>query len=347
MLIPSGNVRSAPAAHRIGRARRAPEIASGAAPEDAADLETEGGTDMTRVGKRSSAVISVLVLPLAALFAARAAEEPAPESATVAEEKVQEEVDERLAERRRAMMQEAQTALEETESALAALDEGRNQDALDALARATGKLELLVARDPELALAPIDVDVVTHDLYATPEAIRKARERAEELLEDGEVQEARALLSGLGSEIVISVTSLPLATYPDAIKAISPLIDQGEIDEAKTALSAALNTLVVSNHVTPLPVLRARHLLDEAQALLDQEETTQEQSERIDQLVAQAREQLEMAELLGYGEKSEHQQFREQIAELERRIAGDGEDTGGLFARLRGTLDGFGRSFLD
>jgi hypothetical protein len=132
--------------------------------------------------------------------------------------------------------------LDETHVALKALEEGKSKEALEALARATGKLELLAARDPDLAVAPVDVDVVTHDLYATPRAIREAREEAGELLEDGKVQEARRLLSGLASEIVIRVTNLPLATYPDAIKEISPLIDRGETEEAKSALRAALNT---------------------------------------------------------------------------------------------------------
>lgn len=70
------------------------------------------------------------------------------------------------------------------------------------------------------------------------------------------VQRARSLLEGLGSEIVFTVTNLPLATYPDAIKAIVPMIDEGRIKEAKVALGLALNTLVLTNHVVPLPILR-------------------------------------------------------------------------------------------
>jgi hypothetical protein len=268
------------------------------------------------------------------------------------------------------MLQEAQDALEETNNALAALDQGKTKDALDALSRATGKLEMVVARDPELALAPVDVRIVTHDLYATPDRIRKARDEAEQLLDDGRVQDARAVLSDLASEIVISVTSLPLATYPDAIKAASPLIDAGKIDEAKATLNSALDTLVVTDHVIALPVLRAHEMLDEAEDLVNgrtKEAATQETAKaaktskaasgdetqvsenvqkRIDELIEGARKQLEMADLLGYGEESEHAEFRKQIAELEKRIHGD-QETGGLFAHLRKSLDDFDASLFD
>jgi soluble cytochrome b562 len=155
------------------------------------------------------------------------------------EEQVQKDIDAQAAERRKAMLQEARSALAETNAALTALDEGKTAEALDALARATGKLEILLARDPDLALAPVDVRYITQDLYGTVDDIRAAIDQVEALLDDGEVQEARALLSSLASEFVISVRNIPLAPYPDAIKAVTPLIDKGEIEEAKLALRPA------------------------------------------------------------------------------------------------------------
>ena len=264
----------------------------------------------------------------------------------VQEEGVKQELDKQLAERRKAMLEEAHAALDETRNALRALDEGETKEALEALARATGKLELLVVRDPELALAPVGVDFVTHDLYASPQSIRKARDRAEDLLEDGRIQAARNLLSGLASEIVISVTNLPLATYPDAIKAVSPLIDAGQVQEAKAALTAALNTLVVTNQVVSLPVLRARSALDEAEQLMAAETVSEEDAERVGELVKDAREQIEMAELLGYGHEDEYEEYRSEIEKLEVKIEGD-EETRGVFAKLRSSLDDFQASFFE
>lgn len=72
------------------------------------------------------------------------------------------------------------------------------------------------------------------------DSIKKAVKEAEDYLEEGKVQDARTLISGLMSQIDIRVTSISLATYPAAIKAVTPLIDQGKIDEAKAALEGEL-----------------------------------------------------------------------------------------------------------
>jgi len=301
---------------------------------------------MKRAMIRPSIVwLAAAVLFLAVVFATHAEEQEQSQESEAAEAGVEDDVARELAERRSAMLKDAHAALDETNAALKALGEGRNDDALEALARATGKLELIVARDPGLALAPIDVDYVTYDLYATPEGIRAAREDAEELLKEGKVQQARALLSGLASEIVIRVKNLPLATYPDAIKAVSPLIDAGKTDEAMAALRASLNTLVVTDHVISLPVLRARHLLDEAERLAEGDEADAEKG-KVGDLVKGARKQLEIAELLGYGDEQEHESFRRQIAELEKKFEGK-EETRGVFAKLRKSLNGFETSFFE
>lgn len=58
-----------------------------------------------------------------------------------------------IEERRKRILQEAIDALARTKDALSALEEERRDDALEALAIVTGKLKLIVARDPTLALA--------------------------------------------------------------------------------------------------------------------------------------------------------------------------------------------------
>ena len=158
---------------------------------------------------------------------------------------VQDEAARQTAEKRREIIQDAVDALRETQNALKALEQNRNPDAIRALANATGKLELVLARDPRLALAPVDVGFRIVDVYTSPDTVRETVRRAEDFLEDGMVQNARSLISDLASELVVSVENLPLATYPDAIKAVTPMIDAGKIAEAKKALQVALGTLVV------------------------------------------------------------------------------------------------------
>lgn len=253
------------------------------------------------------------------------------------ESDVQDEAQALTSDRRERILQEAIDALSGTKDALKALEEERIDDALDALATTTGRLELIIARDPELMLAPTDVAVVERDILGSQDAIRRAIQRAEEAIEDGQVQEARRILDGLGSEIVLSVTSLPLATYPDAIKAIAPLIDDGKIEEAKQGLQAALNTLVVTDHVLPLPVLRAGALLDRAEELAEQEDRSDEENEELANSLSAARNQLEMAELLGYGETTDYEELYAQIDRIEERTEGGRSGTG-FFTNIRRSM---------
>lgn len=259
------------------------------------------------------------------------------ETADSVEKDVQAETAKQAAQRRKAILQEAVDALTQTKEALTALEEERIDDALEALAVTTGKLELIVAREPSLALAPTDVSIITHDLYATKDAIQAAIDRAEDAIEDGNVQTARRILDGLGSEMVISVSNLPIATYPEAIKAITPLIDAGKIEEAKSSLHAALNTLVVTDHVVPLPVLRSDALLQRAEELAENPQRTDAENKELANKLAAVRNQLEMAQLLGYGDKRDYKPLYAQLKEIEKRTE-DGQSDKGLFDKMRASM---------
>ena len=169
------------------------------------------------------------------------------EAQAVNREQVQEsvtaETDSQLADKRTALIQEAVDALDETNAAIAAIEKGDIDAAIAALALATGKLETVVAREPDLALAPVRINHFTYDVLGSVEAVRELGKQIEDLVDDGKFQEARPLLSGFASEVVIRTTSLPLATYPDAILAATALLDDGKTDEAMTVLNAALSTL--------------------------------------------------------------------------------------------------------
>ena len=250
---------------------------------------------------------------------------------------VQDEAARQAADKRREIIQDAVDALRETQSALKALDQNRNPDALRALANATGKLELVLARDPRLALAPVDIGFRIMDVYTTPDAVEGAVGRAEDLLEDGMVQSARALISDLASELVVSVTNLPLATYPDAIKAVTPMIDAGKIAEAKNALQLALGTLVVVDTIVPLPPMRAEILLEDAEMLAEKADRTADENRRLAEHLSAARMQLQLGEALGYGDKSAFADFYSELDEIEAKTA-DGGAGRGFFDRIRSSM---------
>jgi len=285
------------------------------------------------------ATLLILVLSSTPLYAGESGlpEEPQPQSDMT--QSVQQEVDNEATnkadEKRQKILSDAGAAIDETKKALQALANKNTGEALAALERATGKLELILARDPALSLAPVDVDIVTYDLLANPDTVKAIIHEAENYLEDGEIQKARPLVANLASEIVISSTNIPLATYPAAIKAITPLIDEGRLDEARVGLQAALNTLVVTtDEIIPLPVLRAQQLLKNAEALAENEDRSLKDSETLANMLMAARTQLHMAELLGYGSKKSFKPMYEQLDMIEDKTAG-GKGGKGWFDKIK------------
>ena len=151
---------------------------------------------------------------------------------------------------------------------------------------------------------------------------------------------ARPLLSEFASEVVIRTTSLPLATYPDAILAATALLDEGKTDEAMTVLNAALSTQVVTETVIALPPLRAVAMIEKAKALLnDDGEAANDKAATEDadltaaDYVEAARQELKIAEALGYGRESDFEDLHEALDELDRQIEAQ-EDTGGIFETI-------------
>jgi len=203
---------------------------------------------------------------------------------------------------------------------------------------ATGKMALIVAREPELALAKVDINIKIYDLFARIETLEATVKQATEYLKDGEVQLARPLVSSLASEMVIESINIPLGTYPDAIIAVVPLIDKGKIDEAKSALQAALNTLViVEEEVIPLPVIRAKAILKDAEQLAESEERKEEDNKKLATLLDDAHTQLKMAEILGYGDKKAFKPMYEQLDNIKEKTK-NSKHGKGFFDKLKNQI---------
>lgn len=292
-----------------------------------------------------AALLALMLSYCLASPGARAQQPQQAEPQSQAVQAVQPEVNKRAAQasesKHAELMAEAQAAIAETERALRALNEKKTREALDALALATGKLELLLARSPRLALAPVRTDVVTHDLLAKTDTVRAAIRDARARLGDGEVQQARRLMDSLASEIEFRTQNIPLTTYPAEIKAITPLIDAGKIDEAKVRLRTLLNTLVITSEVVPLPRLRAEEQIKAAQTLAEKKNRSKDENDKLAQHLQAAREQLQMGELLGYGDRKAYKPMYQQLDEIEKKMAG-GRSGPGWFDRIRKQLSEWG-----
>ncbi|MCU6588059.1 heat resistance protein YfdX2, partial [Klebsiella pneumoniae] len=122
----------------------------------------------TNEGKNEQAAVSSLPV----------SPESKPEVVTEVQPEVQKETDSQAADKRKQVLDEAVSALSLTKSALAALDGKDTARALATLAEVTGKLELIVAREPTLALAGVDVRTIVHDLFANTETIEAMTDEA-------------------------------------------------------------------------------------------------------------------------------------------------------------------------
>ena len=270
-----------------------------------------------------------------ALAQSAAGSSPGAAAPSAASKAAQPQVDDKAAreadKKRAELTQDAITALTKTQEALTLLDAKKTKEALAALELASGKLELVLARDAKLALAPVDVRVIIH---ANVESVKKAVKLSRELLGDGEVQKARPIVANLASEIVIQTDNLPMATYPAAIKSAARLIDSGKIDNAKAELARALNTLVVTSVAFPLPVLRAEAAMAKAEKLAETDRRDAKQNEELSTLLSSVRTEIEMAQILGYGKKEDFKPIFDQVKSIEQKSAG-GKSGKGWFDELK------------
>ncbi len=270
------------------------------------------------------------------LYAAQAAAKKFQLRATKTDTK--KETAQKTTDKRMEIVEEAVSSLRETQDALKHLDGGKNKDALAALERATGKLEIVLARDPKVALIPVDVKAVTSDVYGSVDAIRNARQEAERLLKDGRLQEARRILQNFGSETVISTANLPVATYPAALKKAAKLVDENKTAEAKEVLQTTLNTLVVTDLVVPLPVLRAQVSLEKADDIAKMKTRSPEKNKQLTELLNTADQEIKVAEALGYGKKEDFNSFHKQIDSIRQKTA-NGKSGNGFFEQIKTYMD--------
>lgn len=231
---------------------------------------------------------------------------------------------------------DAVAAVDEAQAALKAIAAGRSRQAIAAIERATGKINILTARYPAAALIPVDVevDIVDH-APQDRKAIHDLSSAAEKAVANGDYPAARTLLDQLASEIRLRTYNLPLATYPAAMQETARLLDQNKPQEAETVLRTALNTLVVVDQETPLPVLRAQAVVKQAQAEREKDPSAAQR------LLANAKGDLERAKVLGYQRAApEYASLAQSLSELDRQLNGK-EDTSSAFTALKERIAAF------
>jgi len=222
-----------------------------------------------------------------------------------------------LEERQQKVEHEALEAVTGTQNALIALQKKDIKKAMTLLQDVSGKLDILLAKYPGLNLIPANIKMDVIDFNGDSKQVEKLTNAADDLLENHKVQEARHILDELISEMRITTTSIPLGTFPVAIKEAVSLINKGKTDEAEDALYEVLNMLVKTTEIMPLPVLRAEALLTAASELEHKSDLTQAASRtEILKLTDAAKDKLKLAEILGYGDKDDYKVLYDAIDEI-------------------------------
>ncbi len=284
----------------------------------------------------------VLSMPLTA-FAKEAAKA---QSATVGKANVANSkdaaTDNAKANIRKEIVKEAADAARATTTALAALNKKQPKQAQAALQVAAGNLNLLLARDPTLGMLPIDFQVQVFEGVSNLKTIKKLEDELEDLIDDKHYQSARPIVDSLVDEIRVTTVFLPLATYPAAIDLAAPLIDAGKLDEAKQVLYDAIGTLVSIEEITPLSIIRAEDKLSEAFQIENKDKadlSKQETKDKISKLVNEARQNIKVAQALGYGTKDDYDDLYDDIDTLKKAIGTYGFK--GEWSKVKKSLSAF------
>lgn len=232
------------------------------------------------------------------------------------------------------LVQEAVCAVEETKRAIAAIEQNNNKAAIKAIEQAIGQLDVILARDPELALLPTDYEIAIINIALEDQKkIKDIRQKIKTAINFGYFSVARRLLNSLKSEIRVIVTNLPLASYPDALKRAVRLIDEDKSEEAKEVLQLALSTFVLEEEYLPIPILKAHGLIENASGSSDRDKALQ--------LLADARTQLRLSQKLGYAEADvEYDELKRELKNLEKQLKA-GENPHHTFKELKTKIAGF------
>ena len=232
---------------------------------------------------------------------------------------------------------EAIDSLSYTNKALLALNANDKKAAKENIEKALGKLEVILSAKDAPKVLPVDSAVSMVEFVGTKDDVKQTLDRVKDLLDDNKVQVARTLLNTLQSEIDITVVSLPLATYPDALKLAAKYIHDNQLEKAKSVLEVALSTFDKTTTVIPIPLLKATDLIGVSASLSKNDK----KEEALTYLQA-AEDQLDTAQALGYVSHSSntYKSLHSVIEHIRKEIKGKNEAQK-LFDDLKAKLKDF------
>ncbi len=216
------------------------------------------------------------------------------------------------------LVEEALTSLKLSAKALSALNNNKTEEAKKDIELALGKLEGILAVKDSPKLLPIENRMVVKNFIGNAKDVEVALDEVKSMLSKGNVQEAGELLYSLQSEIDLTVISLPLVSYPDALKLASKYIIEEKPTKAKEVLKLALSTFSEVQQIIPIPLINTLELVAISSDI------AKENKDQALKHLAMASDELDKAEKLGYVSKSTttYKQLHELINGVEKEVKG-------------------------
>jgi len=100
-----------------------------------------------------------------------------------------------LAEKEQKIVNEASEAVFGTQQALKALEKNESKKAISILQAVSGNLAIILTKNSALAFIPANVEADVYDFQGDAKTVEKARDEADDFLEDGDLQGARQILA--------------------------------------------------------------------------------------------------------------------------------------------------------
>lgn len=258
--------------------------------------------------------VIVLLMPIYAAFIGNAVANTNTHAATTVDRVKTAVKHELLQEKKKPSTDEAVKAVADIQLAIVALKKQDKDSAKSILQSASDQMSAIITKNPGLTLIPTSVDTEVVDFSGTSKEVSSAIRSIKTDLNAGNLQMARMGLSNLASEVRIETVNIPIGIYPEEIKKTIALIESNKINQAIVDLDQLLSRLVIDVEIIPLPVLRAEALLTEASVLEHTDDLNKEKNRaEIAKFTDAAKEQIKLAELLGYGNNKTFKPLTEDI----------------------------------
>lgn len=219
---------------------------------------------------------------------------------------------------KRNIIPDAAAVIEGIKNAQRFIREGKDNEALSAIEKAMGKIDLLLSRNPHSALLPVDFDIdVIDSAPLKSDNINKIVSVIDKAIREKDYPDARLLLDDLRSEINIETYAIPLGFYPAALKRAAGLLERKASGEAAEVLKGALDSLVIISQTIPIPLINASTFLSIAE-----ESLSQNNQGPLAQILDDANSELQRARDLGYVSRSdgEYTSLADAIKDLQKEV---------------------------